>query len=401
MDLPDFADEKYNAVARFFHWAIAFLMVFMLGLGLTMGGVNYGIPRHNLYDLHKSVGLLILLLTIGRILWRFASIPPEALDTHAAWERVLAKAAHLFLYFALLAMPLTGWLMSDAAGRSPTFFGLPVPHLLQPNDELRNWFGFAHHWIAYGVIGVIGLHVAGALKHHIIDKDATLRRMAGDRLQWFKVVATLLLVDLLLSAGAFLYLKDATPPTTPVVEQVASSTLDMSNLPEHGWVIDPGVSRLEFQSSAMGQAFAGMFPTYSGTIIFDPNNVAMARADIQIDMSEAHTGDAERDGMLQQSDWFSVSLFPKSRFVTRTIQHTADNNYLAIGDLTIRDTTMPVSIPFTLDITEQDKQRVAHMQGRLTLNRLDFGVGQGEWQATEAVPANVVLVIDLKVAQPR
>lgn len=404
MDLPDFKDEDhYNAVARFFHWAIAFLIVFLLGLGLTMGDINFGVPRHTVYDLHKSLGLLVLLLAAGRIVWRFASVPPDALDTHAAWERLLAKAAHAFLYFAMVAMPLTGWLMSDAAGRSPTFFGLPVPRLLENSDDLRGIFGAAHEFLAYGLIAVIGMHVAGALKHHIIDRDATLRRMAGDRLGWFKGVAALLFIDVLLSAGAFLYLKDRImpQPEATVQEQAAATpAIDLSALAPHGWAIDQAVSHITFESSAMGQGFTGSFGYFDGDIVFDPENTAASRVDIAIKMDQIATGDAERDGMLLQTDWFSVAQFAESRFVTRTIEHLGDNRYMAVGDLTIRDITMPVSLPFTLDIKEEGERRVAYMQGKLTVNRLDFGVGQGEWAGVDAVPANVAVSVQVKALQP-
>lgn len=400
MELPDFKDEdRYNAVARFFHWAIAFLIVFMIGLGLTMGSVNYGIPRHNVYDLHKSLGLLILLLAVGRIIWRFASLPPEALDTHAAWERTLAKAAHAFLYFAMFAMPLSGWLMSDAAGRPPTFFGLAVPRLLQNSDELRGLFGIAHALIAYGLIAVIGLHVAGALKHHLIDRDATLRRMAGNRLGWFRTVAVLLFVDLLLSAGAFLYLKDAGSHQTMVPVQAQDVEIDTSKLGEHAWAIDQAMSHITFESSAMGEAFTGSFGYFDGEILFDPENVAASQVDIGINMDQIATGNAERDAMLLQADWFSITEFSKSRFVSRAIEHLRDNRYMVVGDLTIRNVSMPVSMPFTLDIREEKGQRIAYMQGKLTINRLDFGVGQGEWAGTDAVPAAVAVTVQVKAAQ--
>lgn len=400
MDVPDFYEEdRYNAVARFFHWVIAFLVVFMLGLGLTMGGVDFGVPRSSVYDLHKSLGLLVLFLALARLIWRFASAPPEALDTHARWERILAKAAHAFLYFAIIAMPLSGWLMSDAAGRPPTFFGMPVPRLLEHNDSLRNIFGAAHGLIAWGLIVVIGLHIAGALKHHIIDKDATLRRMAGKRLGWLKAVITFLVLDILVMAGAFVILKNSVSPAQ--TQAVRETTAAPMNLSSDQWRIDTENSTVKFTSSAFGTAFTGEFKTFDGVILFDPANLDDARADIIINMDQIASGDAERDTMIVNNDWFAAADFPQARFTTQTIQSLGGNDYVAIGDLSIRDVTMPVSVPFTLDFSEDTANHIARMHGQISLDRLDFGVGQGEWQATEVVPDAVSVTIDLTATQPR
>lgn len=407
MDLPDFDDEpkNFNAVARFFHWVIAFLIVGMLALGLTMGTVHYGLPRHEVYDLHKSIGLLILVLVIARMAWRFASMRPEALATHALWERRLAGLAHAYLYIAMLAMPLTGWLMSDAGGRSPTLFGLPVPRLLDEDKGLRDLFGQAHYWLAMGLIVVIGLHVAGALKHHIIDRDSTLQRMAGERLEWFKTIFVILLIDLLLSLGAFLFLKDTVREIAPNAQGVAMSAPaalpDLSGLPAHGWMIDPRNSSLTFEAQVMGAAFTGHLNKFSGTVIFDPANLPMARADIVIDMNEIVSGDQSRDEMMRAAEWFAAEQWPESRYVTHAIEHMTGNQYVAIGDLTIRDVTMPLSIPFTLDITDAGEVKKAHMQALVTINRLDFQVGLGEWQGTESVRDAVRLHIDILALQPK
>lgn len=402
MNTPDFHEEEhYNATARFFHWAVAFLVVTMLGIGLTMGSVNFGIPRSAVYDLHKSLGLLILFLAIARLIWRFASVPPEALSTHAPWERTLAKAAHGFLYFAIIAMPLSGWLMSDAAGRPPTFFGIPVPRLLEHNDSLRSLFGTAHELIAWGLIFVIGLHVAGALKHHVIDKDGTLRRMAGDRLGWFKGLALLLLLDIAIMAGAFLFLKNAAPALPGINEPAIETQTEAAPDTAHPWQIVKEESAIRFQSSAFGTQFTGQFEQFDGIILFDPDNLNDARVDIIINMDRITSGDSERDAMIQNKDWFATEDFPQARFTAQTIEAMGEGRYVAIGDLTIREATMPLSLPFSLTITPQEGEYIAQMQGQASVGRLDFGVGQGEWQGTEVVPDAVSVTVDIKATQPR
>jgi cytochrome b561 len=169
-------EYHYGLVAIIFHWLIAILIIGLLSVGLYMINLPIGIQKLKLYGWHKEFGILVLGLVILRVMWRLTNATPVL---NLPWyERIGARLAHFALYILMLAMPLSGWLMSSAAGLSPSFFGLfTLPNLVAPNEELRELFAWAHEWLAYGLIAIIVVHTLAALKHHFIDKDDILRRM--------------------------------------------------------------------------------------------------------------------------------------------------------------------------------------------------------------------------------
>lgn len=173
-------NERYGIIAQSFHWVVALLVIGLLGVGLYMSDLKPGPDMFKIYALHKSVGIVVLGLAVLRLIWMLSNPHPHALPTHKQWERFLAKLVHLFLYFAIIAMPLSGWIMSSAKGFPVNLFGiegLTLPNLVSTNKDVAEAAEEFHEIIAYSLIAVIGLHFAGALKHHVIDKDGTLRRM--------------------------------------------------------------------------------------------------------------------------------------------------------------------------------------------------------------------------------
>ena len=147
-------------------------------VALIMVEMPLGVRKLELYALHKSVGVLILGLTVARLAWRLSGPRPVALGPSRRSERILAQSVHGLFYIALIAMPLTGWLMSSAANFSVSVFGLfTLPDLVAPDKALADAFKAAHYWLGWVLIGLLALHVAGALKHHFFLGNDTLRRM--------------------------------------------------------------------------------------------------------------------------------------------------------------------------------------------------------------------------------
>lgn len=172
-------EHHYGAIAKIFHWVIGLAIIALLAVGIWMEGldVQEAPYKFEVYGLHKSFGIVVLVLLVGRLCWRVYSQSVKAHDNHQAWERHLAKFAHIMLYVTAFAMPLTGWAMSSAGGHGVSLFGLDLPDIVPENRELGRFFNQTHGIIGYAMIALIGLHVAGALKHHFIDKDTTLKRM--------------------------------------------------------------------------------------------------------------------------------------------------------------------------------------------------------------------------------
>jgi polyisoprenoid-binding protein YceI len=157
------------------------------------------------------------------------------------------------------------------------------------------------------------------------------------------------------------------------------------------WVVDKTASHLTFSSSVSGQAFTGGFRSWQATIHFDPKDLAHSDVAATIDIASAATGNGDRDAEIPDQDWFWTSHFPRATFVAHGFQPAGPGRYLAAGVLTLRGVAKPLTLPFTLAITGTS----AKMSAQVALNRLAFGVGQGEWQATDTVPAAVTVHIDL------
>lgn len=170
--------DQYGSLAKLLHWAIALLIFYLLYLGFTMGDMAMGLEKIKRYGLHKSLGMSVLTLAGIRLLWRLSG-PAPALPVNLRWyERRAAQVTHGMLYGLMFLMPLSGWLMSSAAGFPVSPFGwFTMPDLIAPSKDARHFWHEAHEIIAFVLIGLIALHVIGALYHHFYYRDDVLRRM--------------------------------------------------------------------------------------------------------------------------------------------------------------------------------------------------------------------------------
>ncbi len=179
--MPPARHRRYHPLSIAFHWLLALLILGSLGVGLYMTGLPFSPQRLKLYNWHKWAGVVILLLSAVRLLWRLAQ-PPPAPSPMPAWQRKAARGAHLALYVLFFAVPLAGWAYSSASGFPIVLFALlPLPDWVPVNRELAELLKPLHHYLAYALAAVIGLHVAGALKHQFIDRDGLLQRMLPGR----------------------------------------------------------------------------------------------------------------------------------------------------------------------------------------------------------------------------
>ncbi|HWA60538.1 MAG TPA: cytochrome b [Caulobacteraceae bacterium] len=179
---------RYSAVAIVLHWLIAALILTNIGLAWwfdTLPRIEQVAPT----QLHKSIGITVLILTLVRIAWRFVRRPPPMAPVGAPWERRLAQAVHVLLYALMLGLPLTGWAMVSASrlihAFPVTLYGLvqwptidylaslPQPQMRQAHEV----FEFSHHLLAKAAYGLIVLHVGAALMHQFVRRDGVLARM--------------------------------------------------------------------------------------------------------------------------------------------------------------------------------------------------------------------------------
>ncbi len=175
-------DTGYGLVAIVFHWMIAALFAGQVTLGIFMTGLADEAPaKFGLYQWHKSFGLLILLLALMRLAWRLANRAPDLPTGMGALERRAARLAHVFLYAAIVLVPVTGWaFVSSSPLAIPTFafYLVVVPHLPVPvSDVAEAILQRIHTSLAFLTAAVAILHIGAALRHHFVLKDAVLRRM--------------------------------------------------------------------------------------------------------------------------------------------------------------------------------------------------------------------------------
>jgi cytochrome b561 len=174
------SDRHFGYVSIVNHWLAAVLIIGMLFLGLYMEDLPKGPWKGELFGLHKSFGILVLMLGAARIGWRLGNMRPDPLGVVPAWQHKVARLLHLLLMAMMLALPLSGWAMSSAGDHAVSFFGLfTLPPLLMVDETLAELMSEVHETLAWALIALLVLHAGAALQHHFIAHDATLRRMLG------------------------------------------------------------------------------------------------------------------------------------------------------------------------------------------------------------------------------
>jgi cytochrome b561 len=174
------ADPTYSVAARRFHWWTFTFLAVQIPLGLFM--VRYGAatefaePTGKMYDVHKLLGLTILLLAAARLTYRLTHGAPPDEPTIEPWQKLVSHVTHWAIYALLLFVPLLGWLAVSYYGPFEPF-GIKLPALAAQNDETATRVFFVHKLAAYVLILLAGMHVGAALFHYFIRRDGVLRRM--------------------------------------------------------------------------------------------------------------------------------------------------------------------------------------------------------------------------------
>ncbi len=161
--------------------------------------------------------------------------------------------------------------------------------------------------------------------------------------------------------------------------------------------MDASRSVLGFTANQSGGDFDGRFEKFTAKIVFAETDLADSSFDVEIDVASVNTQDDERDTALRAEELFYVAKYPKSRFVTTGFTRKAPNQYEAIGKLTIRDVTREIRVPFSFTTTSEGGKAIAWLKGGVALNRLDYGVGQGDWKDTTWVANEVRAKFELRL----
>jgi cytochrome b561/polyisoprenoid-binding protein YceI len=412
--------QRYSYTAITLHWLIALLLAFQIALGWALEG-NNSPELFARYQLHKSIGITILLLSLARLAARLFTARPPASDG-PAWTRALASTVHGLFYLVMILGPITGWLLvSTARVQVPTLlYGLvPWPHL----PVGRSWHEPAesiHGAMAWLAIGLFALHIAGALRHQwLLGKPELQRMLPFARGKAAGVaIGALALVGAAFVAGQTVYPerprpaaeKAAAPPVAtptpsaivPVAKddettaiEAAEEAAEDTAQPLADWTVAPG-GRLGFTARWNGEAVDGRFDRWRAAIRFSPDELAKSTIRVTVDLASADTGDGQRDDSLKSSDFFDVGAHPSAVFAARDIRHLGGDKYEARGTLDLRGASKPATLRFTLRI---DGER-ARVSGTARIDRTAFGVGQGEWAATDAIAAAVDIAFSFNATRP-
>lgn len=394
----------YGLVAQCLHWLVAALIALLLALGFWMTRLPLGDEAEVqrvvfFYSLHKTIGIATFVFVLLRLVWAAISVRPRPLNADRPLEAFAAASVHWLLYAAILLMPLSGWLHHAAhSATAPIWWppglslGQELP-LIPKSDSLSHLFGMVHQSLAWLILGILALHVGGALKHALIDRDGTLARMLpfvrppapaqaaatreGSHRAPFLAAMAVLTATLALAVA--LALAEGMEGGGPW--QAAGPA------GPGGWTVDHEESRLAIAVGLMGSRVSGRFERWDADIVFDPDATEGNRVEVRIDTASLRLGDVTEQA--RGPAYLDAEQFPEARFVAERFEHEGGTAWLALGRLSLRGQEAAVTLPFDLRI-EGDH---ATMSGQVSLDRMTFGIG------SEAMPGedSLAFMVDVSV----
>jgi cytochrome b561/polyisoprenoid-binding protein YceI len=367
--------DEYTPAAKALHWLIALLIFVLFPLGWFMDGFT-GLQKFQAYNMHKSLGLTVLLLTVLRLAWRFFNPAPALPDSVPERQKRAAHGLHHTLYLTVFLIALAGWAMISASDKPSALFNLrPFPLLPWLSDLpvadkkfYHSIFEEAHGVLGWVLLVLLALHIGAALYHGIVLKDgifSTMRPNFGKRSKTASAAFILLGAGVLAAGGGG--------------KALASD-----------WSVKPAESQIAFEATGGGNVTRGTVGQFRAEIEFDPDTPDKTSVRVLLDMNSAATGTADADETLRSADFFNPSQFPTAQFVARGAQAAGEGRYVLNGRLTLKGVTRPVALPFSIDI----RSGTARVKAETTINRLDFGVGP-ESLAGIAMDKDVKLSINL------
>ncbi|MEX0347995.1 MAG: cytochrome b/b6 domain-containing protein [Paracoccaceae bacterium] len=382
--------RSYGSVSKSFHWLTALLIFTVIPLGLianTMAAavVNPDIPTTDaqvartafLFSMHKTIGVTIFFVALARIIWTLRQPHPGLLNADNKPEAFAAETVHWLLYGSLVLVPLSGWIHHAATtGFAPIWwpFGQNLPYVPK-SESVAAFFGGLHWILQWVLIGALVLHIAGALKHHVIDRDQTLRRMLpgpntapeppAQHHSALPPVAALVAWGVAIAGGAMIGAFGH-----GALEHDDHAHADHADLAEvqSDWRVEEG--SLGISITQLSSEVEGSFAEWTAAISFDAPDAPGKAGEVEVVVSIPSLTLGSVTGQALGADFFDAEQFPTARFNAELFK--TETGYEARGPLTIRDQSVDVVLPFELTL---DDDR-AEMTGSLLLNRLDFGIGQ-------------------------
>ncbi len=366
--------SRYGSVSKTFHWLTVLLILTAIPLGIIANKMAYDTSealalKAFLFSMHKTVGITAFFVALARIAWALSQPKPAGLHPENRAESFLAELVHWLLYGSLLLVPLTGWIHhASTSGFAPIWwpFGQNLP--LVPKSETLAALTAGLHIVFERVLVIsIFLHIAGALKHHFIDKDDTLRRMlpgvteAGQPHKSSKIAPLLTAFVVWIAAmgvGSMLGIYKGHAAT------VQGATLEAV---QSDWAVESGTLGLTI--SQFGSQVSGTFEDWTADITYAQQDGPGSHGSVRAVISIGSLTLGSVTGQALGPDFFDATTHPTAEFEAE-LMYQADG-YTAEGTLSIRGNAISVSMPFDLSITDN----TAEMTGRVELDRRDFKIG--------------------------
>jgi len=390
---------RYGSVARSFHWLTALLILTLIPVAVIANQLPYDTSEQLarkawLFSLHKTLGVTVFFVALLRILWAIVQPKPAPLHPHNKTETFLAETAHWLLYGSLVLAPLSGWIHHAAtAGFAPIWWPLGQNLPLVPKSDSFAALSGGAHWVFGKVMAAAILaHVAGALKHQIIDRDATLRRMLNGapelaalspaRHSALPLGAAIAIWAVVLAAGSVfgIYKPHASTAQAAELSQVASE-----------WEVQSGSIALTV--TQFGGLVTGQFADWTADIDFDPQIMGAQAGTVEVVIA---TGSLTLGSVTSQAlapDFFNAAAFDTATYTADL--YTLNDQFVARGALQLKGVSVPFEMPFRLSIDDG----VAVMSAQTTLDRRDFGIGDN-LPDEDAVNFAVQVDINLTATQP-
>ncbi len=385
MPLPN-TKTRYGAIAKTFHWTVGLGILAMIALGFFAKALPADTSEQialkaQLFTLHKTVGIALFVLALLRISWALFQPKPAPYSDESNGALLAASVAHWLLYALLILVPVTGWIHHAATtGFAPIAwpFGQSLPFV--PKDpEVAHLFANLHFGFIAVLCATVALHIAGALKHHFVDKDDTLRRMLpGDppvnaptastpnaiEVSAPFVAAAVLSLAVVLSSGLLTRPSASVAPeagnTIPEVERAASGM---------AWQVEAGEIGITIQQ--MGAPVSGRFADWSAAIVFSEDSTDNVHGSVRVTISIPSLTLGSVTETAKEPGYFDAETFPTATYDATLLAAEEVGTFLAEGTLTIKGTPIALSTPFTLDLDGN----AARATLNTTLDRRDFGIG--------------------------
>ncbi|MEM7470026.1 MAG: cytochrome b/b6 domain-containing protein [Pseudomonadota bacterium] len=380
----------YGSTSKTFHWLIAALIFTVIPLGVIANGMADADPmKPVLFSAHKTVGVTIFFLAIARIIWALSQTKPGALNAENKVETFLAHLVHYLLYVSLVIIPLSGWIHHAATtGFAPIWwpFGQSLP-FVPVDDGLAHTAASLHIIFERVLLIAVFLHVAGALKHHFVDKDDTLRRMLPGLTEPSSPATK---THHRMAPFAAIAVYAAALGVGGALGMFADHRIEAEALAEAqgDWAVQDG--DLSITVKQLGSDVQGRFADWTAAITFDETLNADGKhgsVEVVVSIPSLTLGSVTSQAM--GPDFFSAEAFPTAIFQAEIL--SVDQSYSAVGTLTIKDQSVPLTLPFDLEITDG----IATMTGSTSINRMDFNIGANTQPTEGSLAFEVLLTVAL------